>query len=129
MELLEKLKSITLAVSAAGNYELYQQLQEISQQTYELTIENLQLKEDIRKLQDKQKNEETRIYKNGVYYFGEDGPFCTKCYDDEEKKIRMCEEDNNIGTIYNVCPKCKLSVKFKNYEFHHPFLSSDVFTY
>jgi hypothetical protein len=48
------------------------------------------------------------IIRNNVYWFpnkdgSENGPFCTKCYDDDTKQIRL----NPLDPPYSKCPKCK----------------------
>lgn len=45
--------------------------------------------------------------KNGYYYDGSDGPFCTNCYDAKKLSIRLIE----VGEAFNVfgelkCPNC-----------------------
>lgn len=114
MSLIENIKSITKTVSDAGNHELYQKLEEVSKEIYELSLENMQLKEELRILKQKQDEDMEKAFKDGAYYFGNEGPYCTNCYDDLGKKIRVHEEDNNMGIIYNTCPKCKFrSIKQK----------------
>jgi hypothetical protein len=46
--------------------------------------------------------------KDGVYYVGEDGPFCSACQDNNEKLIRLTP----LGEIHRFfgkwkCPVCK----------------------
>lgn len=127
MALLENIKSIAKSVSDAGNHELYQKLQDITREAYELSLENMQLKEEVRTLREKQNNDDIKVYKEGAYYFAEDGPYCTNCYDDLGKKIRMHESDNNMGTIYNVCPKCKTEAKKEEYPYDFPYLDTMTF--
>lgn len=110
MDIIHQIASVTKAITDAGNHELYQTLQEISVKAYELQMENIGLKEKIREYEQKERDDSTKEFKNQTYYFSGEGPYCTKCYDDESKKIRMLEEDNNIGSIYYTCPKCKNSV-------------------
>lgn len=110
MDIIHQIASVTKAVVDAGDHELYQKLQDISVKAYELQTENIELKEKIRVYEEKAKENSVKEFKNQTYYFSGEGPYCTKCYDDESKKIRMLEEDNNMGSIYYVCPKCKNSV-------------------
>lgn len=107
MDIIHQIASVTKAVVDAGDHELYQKLQDISIKAYELQTENIELKEKIRTYEEKFKTDSIKEFKNRTYFFAGDGPYCTKCYDDESKKIRMLEEDNNMGSVYYVCPKCK----------------------
>jgi hypothetical protein len=48
------------------------------------------------------------IVRNNAYWLPnkdgtEDGPFCTKCWDDDTKQIRL----NPLDPPYSKCPKCK----------------------
>lgn len=110
MDIIHQTASVTKAVVDAGDYELYQELQDISVKAYDLTMENIELKNKISELQKIIDEEKEKIFKNQAYYFGDEGPYCTKCYDDEYKKIRMLEYDTKLGTIYNRCPKCQNQV-------------------
>jgi hypothetical protein len=47
--------------------------------------------------------------KNGMYYKGEDGPFCTGCYDAGGKLIRLVDAPNPKQRMYltrRKCPAC-----------------------
>lgn len=120
MDIIHQIASVTKAVVDAGDHELYQKLQDISVKAYELQMENIELKNRIAKMEEKEKQDEIKVFKDKAYYFGNDGPYCTKCYDDEGKKIRMHERDNNYGVIYIECPKCNFSSKLREYEYHLP---------
>lgn len=124
MSLIENIKSIAKTVSDAGNHELYQKLDEVSKEIYELSLENMQLKEELMILKQKQDENAVKVFKDGAYYFGDDGPYCTNCYDDLGKKIRVHEEDDNMGTIYNACPKCKFNSIKRNYKYKPPYFDT-----
>lgn len=86
----------------------------VSPKMYSLESENTELKEKIRLLEEKirlleeeKKDRSTKEFKNQAYYFDGEGPFCSRCYDDDSKKIRMLEHDNHFGSIMYVCPKCQ----------------------
>ncbi|MBE9160082.1 hypothetical protein IQ265_25130 [Nodosilinea sp. LEGE 06152] len=48
------------------------------------------------------------LLKKGLYYSeDEDGPFCTSCYDDQSKLIRVVEMPQVMRTLGRYkCPKC-----------------------
>ena len=120
MDIIHQIASITKAVVDAGDHELYQKLQDINIKAYELQMENIELREKITKMEEKERQYAVRIFRDNAYYFDGDGPFCTKCYDDENKKIRMHERDNETGTVYIECPKCEFSSILRKYEYHIP---------
>ena len=121
MDIIHQIASVTKAVADAGNQELYQNLQDISLKAYDLQMENIELKEKIAQMEEKERQDAVRTFKDRAYYFNDDGPYCTKCYDDEGKKIRMHERDNGTGIVYIECPKCKFSSVLRKYEYRLPF--------
>lgn len=71
--------------------------------------ENRSLKEEIEKLKTL-KTEEMVLGNDGLYYTKEtsDGPFCTRCYDEEQKKIRATKLKGNFTRLATyLCPSCK----------------------
>ena len=53
---------------------------------------------------------EAPTVKNGMYYKGDDGPFCTACYDMNEKLVRLIEANDpekRLMRIQRKCPACK----------------------
>lgn len=79
---------------------------EISEALYTARTELLRLQSDneslateIRKLKDKSKVQEQLVVEGGVYYQVVDGkkdvPFCTLCWDDQQKLIRTQFDTNN----------------------------------
>ncbi len=94
---------------------VYEKLLEQQKKISDLEQENKELKEEIYK-------KENITPRDGVYYQilqsgKEDGPFCTLCYDDGGKLIRMDIGSFPIGvmphpTYYSKrCPKCHKHVK------------------
>lgn len=75
------------------------------EETVTLKEENRELKERIAELE-KQSEEKLVLKGVGGYYTEDgDGPFCTRCYDAEKKKIRM----SKLGPI-NRCGQCNNQV-------------------
>lgn len=75
-------------------------------ETAELKAQINILKKEIEKL----KNPETKlVVRDGVYYGqGNDGPFCTGCYDNNKKLIRVTELGETFMPMGKYkCPICK----------------------
>ena len=56
------------------------------------------------------KNPDTKlVFKEGLYYTSDDdGPFCTRCYDNNQKAIRVTEQPPMMHTLGKyICPECK----------------------
>lgn len=68
----------------------------------DLKEENRTLARSIEK--SKKASETVMVLKGDVYYDegSNDGPFCTRCFDVEEKKVRL----SNLGPLLH-CPECK----------------------
>ena len=110
----------------AFKYKEYKEISEFKQKMKGIEDENLKLREEGKKLVLKSNDEiqslkaeiedlneklqmkEKLIKKDNVYWLGEDGPFCPKCWEDEEKKISMLP----MGDGSHVeCTKCQTSVE------------------
>jgi hypothetical protein len=75
--------------------------------------ENLELKEKVRLLEAKLNQKDEVLFRDGHYYLASptsgkpEGPFCSKCYSDEDKLILLDEftPEFRVFGKYN-CPKC-----------------------
>ncbi len=85
--------------------DLQIQLAEVKMQLAELINENSELKRALTKA--KSAKVEV-ILKNGLYYTPEgDGPYCTACYDSENKMIRVSDLNPAFHEIAKFrCPVC-----------------------
>lgn len=72
----------------------------------QLKTDNEALKTKIQKL--KERTTEKLVLKKGLYYTeSDDGPFCTACYDSNQKKIRVAEMPSVMRTLgSHKCPVC-----------------------
>jgi hypothetical protein len=111
MGILDGLKSAGKVLQEAGKIEQYQQILDAQEKM-------LEMQKRISELEERNKNLETTLYKKDSLTFkdnaywaikGEvkDGPFCTHCWDAEEKTIRMHPNGN---PAFCLCPHCKKSV-------------------
>lgn len=68
----------------------------------DLKEENRRLARSIEK--GKKIAETTMVLKGSAYYdeISEDGPFCPRCFDLDDKKVRL----SNLGPLL-ICPECK----------------------
>ena len=86
--------------------ELTLQLAEVKLRLAELLDENIQLKVEIDRAK---KSHADVVVKNGLYYsHTDDGPYCTGCFDNEKKLIRLAEVSEDFRAFGNFkCPICK----------------------
>ena len=82
---------------------------DLTNQLAELKQENIQLKWKIRKLEESAKPErQLSIREDGFYYDGTgDGPFCTGCFDKNDKVIRLQLDKSTFKRLGKYkCPGC-----------------------
>ena len=92
-----------------SNLEAEQKLQEIQEAFIDLKAENIELKEELHELKKKTRIQENLKYEAPFYYLenenAKDGPFCQRCYDAEDKLVRLVEKDSTKGS--HICKECK----------------------
>ncbi|RPF50302.1 hypothetical protein [Aquisalibacillus elongatus] len=114
MSLYSFSKDVAKVAKEAGNINLYSQILEIQEKALELQNENAELKKQIEELKDNSDIAKQLITQDNVYYLenveGNDGPFCTGCWDNSSKLIRLhVNERDNARSLTN-CTKCEKSV-------------------
>ena len=120
MDIIEKISAITKLVSGIENHEIYDKLGDLQISAYELKTQILELKEENRLLKEQLSDKAIKKTVKETYFFGEEGPYCTCCYDNDNKKILLHKDDNYIGYIYYECPECKTRVLESTYDFTKP---------
>jgi regulator of replication initiation timing len=110
MSLITDMQAIGKILQKAGNIELYEKLLTIQEKALETMEQNKNLREENSKLKEKLKIKDSLRFKENAYYTVDqegnikDGPFCSRCWDHNEKLICMhlSEKPRSIW-----CPKCK----------------------
>lgn len=94
--------------------ELIETLSEAKIQLSGVREENLDLKNVIKELEGKIKQKDDIEFRGGHYYLSEpqegkpEGPFCSKCYSDENKLIFLDKLSSTFKAVGKyMCPKCK----------------------
>ena len=110
MSIIDNIKNIADVVRKAGSIDLYRQILDLQQEALELVEENPRLKNEINKLIKNAEIDKELIFKDNYYYNkgedGQEGPYCSNCWDNERKLIR-------VHTIYGMdfeyyqCPTCE----------------------
>jgi len=97
----------------------------------DLFVENISLKEKNftlkKKIEEFNKVEKIKsklIFENNHYYVQEKedktGPFCTKCWDSENKLIRLHNGGSSDGRHFFECPNCKTQANTGEYNSKYP---------
>lgn len=103
---------ILKAVDALKDTDLKIKISELVTENLSLKSDNFDLKKKIDAI-DEIKTITSQLFVRDKMYFQkkesqEDGPFCTKCWDDEKKLIRVV---NRKGMdVFFECPKCKVLI-------------------
>jgi hypothetical protein len=93
--LTAKGKAIYDGASAIGKLELAAQVTELLGGLNEARARELDLLEEIRRLKEqvlKLEDAGTFVFQGGLYYRGDEGPFCPRCFDTREKRVRMHQD-------------------------------------
>lgn len=72
-----------------------------------LTEENLQLRQTIAAQAEEPPKPEAHEVGSTVYYFvGDEGPYCQRCYDLNEKLVRLTARQRYVGGMGRKCEVC-----------------------
>lgn len=108
MSVFDELKSVAGVLQEAGEIEQYRQILDALKELLELQKKISELENANSELRSKLEIKENLIFEKNSYWLqnGEkkDGPFCSCCWDDDRKTIRMQPCGN---PAYFDCPKCK----------------------
>jgi hypothetical protein len=108
MSTFDTLKSVASTLQEAGKIEQYKLILETQKELLEMQKKISDLELNNKSLIDKLKIKNSLIYENNSYWIKQDsntdGPFCSCCWDDKNKTIRM-QPCNNPA--YYDCPKCQ----------------------
>ena len=98
MDILDNAKDIYALIKKLGNQDLLEKMADLRDQILELREENRSLKEKL-------SVQETydMYFKNNMYWDAnkKDGPYCSKCWDDNKKAIRLQKQNDEY-----YCPVC-----------------------
>lgn len=108
MAIFDELKSVAGVLQEAGKIEQYRQILDAQQKLLEMQKRISDLEGENKELSEKLKTQESLVFEKNAYWLekdgGKDGPYCSCCWDDDKKTIRMQPCGN---PAYFDCPKCK----------------------
>ncbi len=106
MGVLETIKDAVKLAQKLGNVEIAQALIDAQQAALDLMGENQSLRDEVARLNEALELQGTVKYDDGAYWTengDRDGPFCTKCWDVDQKLVRM----KHTHTEWFHCPNCE----------------------
>lgn len=112
MSIFQTLKSIAEVLLEANKIEQYKQILEAQSQLLEMQESIYNLKSENTELKEKLIIKEKLIHDRNSYWIEQDegkkdGPFCTGCWDNKNKLIRL---ETNDASVYCKCLVCENSV-------------------
>lgn len=106
MGIYEAIKDGVEVARKADNIEVMKQLLDAQKECLDLLDENRKLKERIRELEESQRITGELVFRESSYFrpsaTGEEGPFCSVCWDVDRRLVRMHE--GSYGQHY--CMHC-----------------------
>lgn len=107
MSVIEDIKSIGNVLQKAGNIEVYSKIINIQTVIMDLQEQNNTLRKELLDIKSLNDIDENLIFENNMYFIYKDnrsvreGPYCTRCWDENRKLVRLHSEDVDFR-----CPVC-----------------------
>lgn len=110
MDWYEAIRSAINAASRLQSADLLQRLADVQLEGAKLAQDNARLRDEVAFLKQQARLDESMAFRDNGYWLqrsgrGEEGPFCSKCWDGDGKAVRMLEPPNNDHWS---CPVCRL---------------------
>ncbi len=108
MGIYDGLKDAAGILKEAGKIEQYRQILEVQEKLLEMQKQISELETENKTLKEKLDTKGQLVFENNSYWLVQggknDGPYCSCCWDDNRKTIRMQPCGN---PAYFSCPKCE----------------------
>jgi len=121
MGILETVKDVAVLVQKADNVELLKKVLDLQTELIELTQEMATLRRELSDATDQLQFQGELRFRDNLYWRvtegGEEGPFCSRCWDSDRKAIRMHRREEEKLQ----CPSCKVYPPG-----HHPAISTTI---
>jgi regulator of replication initiation timing len=122
--LLDTVKGVASLAKQIGDIELNSKIIDLQSEVYDLIEENHQLRMNMKQLEEKMnelediKQIETKLKPIGQAYYYEkgtelDGPYCTGCWDKDNKLIRLHVTETYADFHLGNCPVCKVRTTYE----------------
>lgn len=109
MSIINNLKEIGKTLREADKIPQYEQILDVREKLLEIQDNYIKLKDENKELKEQLELKKKLHFEKNAYWIliegnRKDGPYCTCCWDDNGKLIRMQSYGN---PAYYDCPKCK----------------------
>ena len=107
MGIYDGLKDVAGVLKEAGKIEQYREILGVQEKLLEMQKQISELENDNKSLKEKLETKGQLVFESNAYWLTQDekkdGPYCSCCWDDNRKTIRMQPCGN---PAYFNCPKC-----------------------
>jgi regulator of replication initiation timing len=108
MGILDEVKSIASTIQKIDNIELYRKILDLQAEITELVQENHGLRRKIADLEQTLAIADELRFERQAYWRGTDGPYCTNCWDNRQRLVRMLKCGN---PAFSECPTCRVALE------------------
>ena len=102
MGAIDTLKELVTLVQKLDNLELLKRMVELQEQVFSLVTENQELRRESQRLSEQLAQMDQMEFRQNSYWKGDEGPFCSRCFDVERRSVRMLKSEEH----YPQCPNC-----------------------
>ena len=102
MGAIDTLKALGTLVQKLDNLELLKRMVELQEQVFSLVTENQELRRESQRLSEQLAQRDQVEFRQNSYWKGDEGPFCSRCFDVERRSVRMLKSEG----CYPLCPNC-----------------------
>ncbi|OGI25380.1 MAG: hypothetical protein A3J76_01985 [Candidatus Moranbacteria bacterium RBG_13_45_13] len=110
MGIYDAAKDAAKILKEAGKIEEYKTILELLEKLLEMQKRIVDLEKENQNLNEKFEIKGKLEYKNNSYWNGEDGPYCSRCWEKNRELLRIHPTFLNSNTAE--CPECKTTVNF-----------------
>jgi hypothetical protein len=110
MSIVENLKDVVATIQKIDNIELFRQILDLQNEVSQVLTENGELKAQVKRLTEEASFRRSLRFEFNAYWSGDslessDGPFCSKCWDADQKVVRLHVASDNPQ--WSRCPVCQ----------------------
>ncbi len=107
MSLIDTLKTAYEIAKKLQSVELQEMLMDMRKEALDREEEILTLRKDIQELEETADTRANLRYDRGAYWLSKEGPYCQRCWDADNKLVRLQDHSSTDAGPYWVCLQCE----------------------
>jgi len=105
---IDWIKNTLSVLKEAGKIKEYEKILSLANENEDIKKKLSETEQKIAILEGEINQKRKLKYRNESYWDGDDGPFCSRCFDELGKSIRI--HPVFTGSNFSICPKCNTRV-------------------